>query len=306
MLRKSTIVALAGCLIVGGIGLSTAGLVLGGKTSIGFDGSGIRINGITNNIGEGASATSASEALQAFSKIDIDVDTIAIDIVVGNAYSIDVAVDSDVKISYGVENDRLFITQSVPNSFFNFNVDFFNDGTEGNIIVTIPGDVKLESTEIDFGVGTGNIKGIKTEELKMTIGVATTKIEDVVADEATISGGVGLLKIDGLTSDYAEIYGDVGAVEIKNLVTNKAKLESGVGIFKANDVVSRGIDVTAGVGSISLQGDVQGDISVEGGVGTVTLDLDGAESDYNFDISRGVGSIKINNEIQHGLEDVKI
>lgn len=284
MLKKSTIVALAGCLIIGGIGLSVAGLALGGRTSISFP-----FNEFNNDIETGVVGKRASvnEGIESFQNMDIDVGTVALNIVTGDTYKIEIDMDKSVDLEYRVSKDTLYIQQNHTSARFNLGVGGFNSDFEGTVTVTIPKDVKLSKVDIELGVGAGLIKDIQTRSLEMIIGVASTKIQDVVADDAVISGGVGKLEIDRLTSEKAEITGGVGEIDAYNLVSNA--LEAGIG-----------------VGQITLQGDIKGDIDIEGGVGSLALILEGKESDYNYYITRGGGNILINDNEHFGMEDVTI
>ncbi|MDE6055901.1 MAG: hypothetical protein K2G55_19585, partial [Lachnospiraceae bacterium] len=54
------------------------------------------------------------------------------------------------------------------------------------------------------------------------------------------------------------------------------------------------LNVECGVGSSVYKGRVNGDIRVNCGVGSCSFQLDNKESDFNYDVSCAVGSVKIN------------
>lgn len=297
MLKKSTIIALAGSLIIGGIGLSIAGVALGGKTQVSYggihqffeqaDASFETIGYVDGNKGQNIikkENSVISEKLEHFTNIDIAVGTIALNVVEGEAYKIDIDIKSHVALSYGVKGNTLYVKQK--NEEYSHGINL-NDVSDGSITITVPGAIKFEEIEIDLGVGMGLIEGIKTKELNIESGVGFVKIKQVIADEVNISGGVGNLEINGLTSE-------------------KTKVEGGVGSIQVYDLKSSKLEASIGVGSVLIEGDIDGNINIEGGLGGLELALVGRESDYNYSIERGAGKIIINETKQSGVGDVKV
>lgn len=297
MLKKSTIVALAGSLIVGGIGLSVVGVALGGKTQVSYGGihqffekTDASIESISyvedsrsKGLVKGESGV-ISESLGHFDKLDIEIGTVNFNIVEGEQYKIEVDIKRNVDLSYGIKNNTLHIKQKFEPQF---NMGDLSTRLDGSITITIPRDMKLEEVEIESGVGQGLIENIKTKKLDMESGVGIVKIKEVIADEVIILCGVGDLNIEGLTAE-------------------KTKVEGGVGSIKAYDLISNKLEASIGVGSVLLEGDIKGNIAIEGGIGGLELNLAGRESDYNYLIERGGGKITINDTKQAGVGDVKI
>lgn len=297
MLKKSTIVALAGSLIVGGIGLSVVGMALGGKTQVSYGGihqffekADASLQAISYVDDSGSKGIIKgengviSERLGHFDKLDIKIGTVNLNIVEGEQYKIEIDIKRNVDLSYGIKGKTLHVKQKFEPQF---NMGDLNTRQDGSITITVPRDMKLEEVEIESGVGQGLIENIKTKKLEMESGVGIVKIKEVIADETIISCGVGDLNIEGLTAE-------------------KIKVEGGVGSIKVYDLISNKLEASIGVGSVLLEGDVKGNIAIEGGIGGLELNLAGRESDYNYIIERGGGKITINGTKQSGVGDVKI
>lgn len=275
MIKKSTLIIIAICLIIGGIGIGVTGVVLGGKTQLVFNNGEwdfISFNQEDKAYDEENNyeySQEKQEELGAFKNIDVKLGTVAITIRQGNGYSIDTEVGSKVELKYGVQGDTLYVEQK------NTHTNNYSFGTNnwkkygGKIVITVPEGKQLEKTAVELGVGEGRFEKVNTEQFKLLVGVADTYIEELTAKEVNIEGGVGEITIEKGNVDEA--------------------------------------DITMGVGSIQIETILNGDLNIEGGVGELKVFLlQGKESDYNYDISRGGGKIKINDTTYKGVGDIKI
>ncbi|MEG0388741.1 MAG: DUF4097 family beta strand repeat-containing protein [Niameybacter sp.] len=277
MMKKSTLIALALCLVVGGIGISVAGIALGGKTSLSWDQSGLRFNSWDENPIEYDISYKSSnkrvfdgmiEELNDFSKMDITSGTVDVTVKEGEDYSICIDVGSKVDLNYGVRGDTLYIEQEGHRTGWNFISPNARKDYSGKIIVTVPQDKKLEKANVMLGVGEGLFENIETEKFSLMAGVSSTNIQGLTADYVTIEGGVGELNLEGSNLGEAKI--------------------------------------TMGVGRVKLETALTGDMDIEGGIGELDIILDGEEQDFNYEISRGGGSIKINDQRYSGMGYVEV
>ena len=281
MLRKSTLIILALCLIVGGIGIGVTGAVLGGKTEFVFNGRGWNFIEYTkDDIEDNREYTKDNleykqdytqgklEELGSFKKIDVKSGTVAITIREGKTYGIGIDVGSKVELKYSIRGDTLYVEQD--GRRINNNILGTNDWKKygGEIIITVPEGKKLEKTYIELGVGEGKFENLYTENFKLVVGVADTYIQGLTADRVNIEGGVGRIILDE---------GYLGET-----------------------------DITVGVGSIKVETVLSGDLDIEGGLGDLDVILQGDEKDYNYEISRGMGKIRINDETYKGMDDINI
>ena len=113
-------------------------------------------------------------------------------------------------------------------------------------------------------------------------------------DEVEIEVGAGVM--EAYKFNAKEIKADVGA-GILSLYQSEAKelsVEIGAGEFSALDVDAREADLTVGLGNCSYQGSIFESLEAECDMGNMDFLLKGKESDYNYDVSCGMGSIKLN------------
>lgn len=147
----------------------------------------------------------------------------------------------------------------------------------------------VEKSHGIFGFGgTGSVviyikEGYKFEQAELEVGAGKIEAEELIAEELELKLGAGKVEIDELKATRElEISGGAGALTIKKAEIQGAKIDLGAGrteIRKAK---------------------FSGENQVKSGVGSLELELLGKESDYQFAIEKGIGSVKLNGR---GLED---
>lgn len=79
-------------------------------------------------------------------------------------------------------------------------------------------------------------------------------------------------------------------------------LEAGAGNIEAGSVrESKSVFMKIGAGNVSIGSVQASDVRVECGVGECHLGLEGRENDYNYEISCGIGEIRINENRIHSI-----
>lgn len=128
-----------------------------------------------------------------------------------------------------------------------------------DFIITIPKDYSFESVKINTGAGKLNINSTNTYLLEMNIG----------ACEAILN----------------------------NINSKKSLIEVGTGSVKISESNLNDLSLELGVGKISINGKITGYSSIENGVGELDLFLDLPLHNYTFNLEKGIGEIKLNNEL---------
>ena len=174
------------------------------------------------------------------------------------------------------KGDTISFEDNIPSKFFkNLGFNFKNNSPK--IYISLPRNIVFTNFEIKSGVGELNISKINVEKFNLAAGVGEVNIYDAkISKDAEIRAGVGEVNIyDAKISKDAEIRAGVGEVNFKDsTVTN--------------------MNIKSGIGSFSFSGTALGKTSVKGGIGEVDLKIDGAEKDYDFDVSAGLGEVIIN------------
>ncbi len=153
----------------------------------------------------------------------------------------------------------------------------------------LPKNASLDEVSIDFGAGKLESGYLKAREIEISVGAGECVFEGLEASEsADISLGAGKFITESLVAREAGF--DIAAGELQ---VNGAKVGS-----------ETQVDIS--MGNAVLNGVFAGELDVECSMGSLELTLEGAESDYNYEVDCGMGSIKIGGNDYDGLADHEI
>ena len=173
---------------------------------------------------------------------------------------------------------------------------------EGNTIKVVEPDLKIK---------VNNIKDIDEVKNDIKIGIPKEYAGNIDCDY-----GVGKCTVSDISADKFDMECGVGDVYIDNLTFNDLSMELGVGQTKINLNKSGKMDISGGVGATEIKiKEVGGDLDFEGGVGAANIYIPenspvrfktetglgacstdvttSGENTYVFDLSTGVGAIKV-------------
>lgn len=177
--------------------------------------------------------------------------------------------EDEISISYPdaymeVEQDGEELSLETKDSWFWWNLfGIWNDGSY-QVTITLPMDYVFNEVEISTGAGTANIERLEAVSLYLETGAGELNANHIIVGEnITIEAGVGETTIHNLQAKEA--------------------------------------DFSIGVGELYIGGRVDGDISADCGVGELTMELSNRETDFNYDISCGVGDVSINGKSYSGI-----
>ncbi len=154
--------------------------------------------------------------------------------------------------------DTLHFEDKTPVKFLK-RVGFTPKKKAPKIYIRIPLNRMLKNVEIDNGVGRLTVNGLQAETFDLNTGVGTTNLNNLeIFTSASIKGGVG-------------------RTDIRNSKVKNMRVQNGVGSFR-------------------FSGKAAGKTDIKGGIGSIRLAIDGAAKDYTFDVTTGIGSVKINGQ----------
>lgn len=166
------------------------------------------------------------------------------------------------------EGDKLYIESN--NSNVSYKVD--NDSliikekknkwyknSDYEVVIYIPSGMRFNSIDIDNGAGNLNINGINTLVFDLDLGAGKSSILDISAYTADIDNGAGSFSI------------------------NRGNIHD--------------LDLDIGIGDVKISSSITGKASIDTGVGNLVLDLLGNRDSYKFDVSKGIGKIRIGEDI---------
>ena len=154
------------------------------------------------------------------------------------------------------KGDTISFEDNTPSKFFkNLGFNFKNNSPK--IYISLPRNIVFNNFEIKSGVGELNISKINVEKFNLAAGVGEVNIYDAK-------------------------------------ISKDAEIRAGVGEVNFKDSTVTNMDIKSGIGSFSFSGTALGKTSVKGGIGEVDLKINGSEKDYDFDVSAGLGEVRIN------------
>lgn len=148
--------------------------------------------------------------------------------------------------------------------------------------------------------GTLKIKDIRKKaanKLK-TIGVKLYIPEGKVFDDADFDLGAGDFYIQTLAAHEINIDGGAGTMSAQKLIALDAlDADLGVGDFRIEDAELGEMDIDCGVGSFEIgRCSLTGDADICGGVGDVSIGIIGEKTDFNYELSCGMGNLDVFDE----------
>ncbi len=127
----------------------------------------------------------------------------------------------------------------------------------------------LEKIELDLGATEFYAESLQAEKLDLDLGAGQSQIEKIEAQKVELEIGAGELLLRNLNA------------------SEKAFLGVGTGLLEVNSFAG-------------------GDLELDCGVGSLDICVQGKETDYNYTLSCGIGSITLNNDDYSGLGREKI
>lgn len=135
----------------------------------------------------------------------------------------------------------------------------FNTKRIADTIIYIPKDIKLENTYLETGAGVVKIEYLNTSKLDFKLGA--------------------------------------GKVDIKNIIVlKKSKIAGGTGQLNIKDSTFTDTTLELGMGEVNVKSELLGNTKINCGIGSSNITIIGKEEDYQIDLTKGIGSAKINNK----------
>ena len=75
----------------------------------------------------------------------------------------------------------------------------------------------------------------------------------------------------------------------------------GAGLATVSDVSASKFDVEVGAGEAVVENLSVQELNVDAGVGSVDIEINGAETDYNYDVTCGIGEVTIGDHSYGGM-----
>ena len=128
-------------------------------------------------------------------------------------------------------------------------------------------------------------EGLSVEDIDMSFGAAEIETE----------GSLGL-EAENIVIDLG-----AGNVVLNGIETDKLEVNVGAGSIELGDTYTRELEADLGMGNITYQGDISGDMSLKVSMGNADFTLDSTEDDHSYRYDIGAGSLSINGRESSGF-----
>lgn len=258
------------CVLLGGAAAGV-GYAMGGKMmTVALSTNGLHLKAFP--WGSKGTVTESRETLSPFHAIDAKLDYGDLTIETGTQYAISINKSEQVNVKCEVQDGVL--TVKGPDSF----VLLFGSTTGPcSVTVTVPANARLERVEASSDLG-------------------IVKVRDIEAEEMTLSSNLGDVTAENVTAQAIDLDSDLGRVNAIALFAQELELKANMGDIEATDVTVTGLlEFDCDMGKVSLSGSVA-DVSGSCNMGDVVLNANGAEEDYDYELSCEMGKVNLNGD----------
>ena len=140
------------------------------------------------------------------------------------------------------------------------------------------------------------------EDLTVSSSIKDGKLLISVKGDSEDNEGTLLIKLPKDTAFESlelDLYG--GILQVTKIQASDLDLSASAGLIQLSDFQADNMDIECGAGEIRISGRVTQDADIECGVGTVSATLLGKETDYDYNLSCGIGDIKVANDSYSGI-----
>lgn len=179
--------------------------------------------------------------------------------------------------------------------------------------------------EIELDVDAGEVLFQETDDSKMKVEITGSSSDQVKvessSDKLSIkTQGTRVGVRNGITINVfypkntafekMELCVSAGSLSLEgSFSTKELKVETGAGEVRTNaEITTEKLDVEVGTGEAEITGLTVREIDAECGIGSLKLGVRGEESDYNYSLECGIGSVSVNGRSYSGLgkeEDIR-
>lgn len=154
------------------------------------------------------------------------------------------------------------------------------------VYLYLPKGMVLESIDLEIGAGEMDSVALEANEINVEVDAGTAVIKSLYGKEVEINVNAGGLEVGDVTARELSAQTGAGSLVIRNFTAEDASLSASAGSLEAEGAVGRNADIECGAGSIQMT-------------------LQGAETDYDYDLECSMGEIRIGGSTYSGLSDEK-
>ena len=165
------------------------------------------------------------------------------------------------------------------------------------IVINHSKDVVVKSDGKTLRIRSKKKDIVLTERNFVTIEIPET----VTFDNVTVNAGAAELSIERLEANNIDFDLGAGALHVDEFVCKNGTFNVGAGEVDIENGCIKNTSMDVGMGAIFYGGIIQGPLEADCGMGAITLELEGDESDYNYNIDVDAGDVQIGEKSYSGI-----
>lgn len=169
---------------------------------------------------------------------------------------------------------------------------------------------EVDSLEIENAVGDLKIEAADIDDIQVTgVNLSTASKVELSGDTLRIENTAVKVVLFGIKmgEKVTNVNPGVTVRVPRGFAFDEVQVESGVGTVKMDGITAKELYLASGTGTIDATDITCGDIDIDAGVGEVNIYLNAQMTDYDMDLTPGIGAIYVDDiqqsEISHTNED---
>ncbi len=148
-------------------------------------------------------------------------------------------------------------------------------------------------------------KGMTLDSINLEIGAGALDCMALEADEIDVEVDAGAAVMQSLKGKEVELHVNAGGMEVSEVTAEELSAETGAGSLVIGNFSADEISLNASAGSLEADGKIGRNADIECGAGTISMNLQGAETDYDYELECSIGEICIGGNEYSGLSSEK-
>jgi hypothetical protein len=270
ILRRIWLIALV-LIIVGG-GMAAVGWILGARSDLYFDGTGV-------HVARAEYQAPAAYVTEEFTELDIDAWSADVELVASDHFGYELSTTGTVRLTGEYKNGVLTIRQENSHRFTILSIGIGSGRSD--VKVYYPASSELERVKIETLSGGITAKGLYAQTLMLK----------------AVSGNISIDHVDAATAEIKTTSGEI-TLHGSGTGFDAAYVQSVSGEITARGLVARRLTAKTTSGNVTLQGDITGKTDIDTVSGDVRVDIGWAKNPQSYYIDTVSGDIRIDGERQ--------
>ena len=128
---------------------------------------------------------------------------------------------------------------------------------------------------------------------------------DFTFDKVDMEIGAGLMDLGELSAEKLDLEVGAGQIIADKLTLDSLNLSVGMGEIRIDDMLVGKLDAEVGMGNLHAEGAVIEKLIAECAMGNIEMEIQGAQTDYDYSIECGMGNVTIGDNSYSGLANEK-